>query len=189
MHDNQNFGLTDSEFQRLKQGDQRLQTRVFDKYAPQFVQLVRTQFSLSVEDAEEIVSGAFAKLFYKILQDAVALDNLQGYVFTIVKHKSYEKMAQNKRGIVENRAEMPEIADEDDNSEWLNWLNLAFNKLGEGCQKLLSCFYWDGKDHREIAQEYRITEDASRQRKRECMKKLKMIVAEMNPSVIKNSEL
>jgi RNA polymerase sigma factor (sigma-70 family) len=172
----QNFNLSEAEFQRLKQGDQRLQTKVFDRYAPTYVRIATGQYGIFLEDAEEIVSSAFAKLFYKILMDAVQKDNLQGYVFTIVKHKCLEKSEQYKKNILENRAEVPDLAHDEPDNELLFTINAAFNRLGERCRKLLGGFYWENKDHKEISTELGITEEASRQRKRECMKKLRVLL-------------
>lgn len=176
MDATQNFNLTEAEYSRLQQGEQRLQTRIFDKYAPAFTALARSRYAINVEDAEEIVSSAFAKLFYKVLMGDVQRDNLQGYVYTIVKHKCLEKAEQYKKNILENRETIPEMTEEETENEWLPRLNLAFEKLGEKCQQLLSRFYFDEEDHSLIATSLGITEEASRQRKRECMKKLRKLV-------------
>jgi RNA polymerase sigma factor (sigma-70 family) len=180
MTETQNFSLSTEDYKRLRQGDQRLQTKLFDRYAPQYVANARSKYSIGVEDAEEIVSSAFAKLFYKVLLGEVELDNLQGYVYTIVKHKCYERTEQLKRNIVETREIVPEtlenVSESEMDNELMHTLNTAFMRLGERCQKLLSGFYWEEKDHKDIAAEWGISEDASRQRKRECMKKLRQLL-------------
>jgi RNA polymerase sigma factor (sigma-70 family) len=183
MTETQNFNLSIDEFKRLRQGDQRLQTKVFDKYAPQYLAIAKTKYAIGIEDAEEIVSSAFAKLFYKVLMGAVELDNLQGYVYTIVKHKCFERTAQLKLSIVEIQEKIPEIpeileneSENDINTDIMQSLNAAFMRLGERCQKLLSGFYWEEKGHKDIAAEWGISEEASRQRKRECMKKLRQLL-------------
>lgn len=182
MLETQNFNLTEADYQRLQQGDQRLQTKVFDKYASGFVHMACNKFNMTAEDAEEIVSSAFAKLFYKILTSGVTLDNLQGYVFTIVRHKCIELSAQKKKNIVETRDEMPDNAEQELDNDALQAINKAFNLLGTRCRQLLSDFYWENKDHKDIATELGITEEASRQRKRECMKKLKIILLNLPPN-------
>ena len=180
MSESQNFRLSDAEYHRLQQGDQRLQTKVFDKYAPPFVGLSVKKFGLPVEDAEEIVSSAFAKLFCKIAVGAVQPDNLEGYVYTIIRHKCFEKTEEKQRNILETTDFIPDIIEKDSDNEpdndLMQTLNTAFNRLGEKCQKLLGGFYWDDKDHKEIAVEFGITEEASRQRKRECMKRLRLFL-------------
>ena len=169
-----NLNLTEDDFLRLQRGDHRLQTKVFDKYAPFFMKIISSKFSISVEaDAEDIVSEAFAKLFCKVLSGDVQRDNLNGYVYTIIKNKCYQYTEQKKKNIVETKEFLPEMIEEETNSELLTLLNAAFTRLGEQCQKLLSGFYWEDKDHKEMANELGISEDASRQRKRECMKKLR----------------
>ncbi len=174
MEKTQNLGLTEEEYRKLQQGDHRLQTRVFDKYAPYVMRIIKSQFGISIEiDAEDIVSEAFAKLFCKVLSGDVQRDNLNGYVYTIVKNKCYQYTEQKKKNIVETKEILPEIIEEEPENELLTMLNTAFNRLGEQCKKLLSGFYWEDKDHKEMALEMGISEDASRQRKRECMKKLR----------------
>lgn len=169
-----NLGLTEDEFQRLRRGDHRLQTRVFDRYAPYFMKIVLSKFSVSAEaDAEDIVSEAFAKLFCKVLSGDVQRDNLNGYVYTIIKNRCYQYTEQKKKNIIEIKENLPDMIEDEPNNDLLTLLNAAFNRLGEQCKKLLSAFYWENKDHKELALQWGISEDASRQRKRECMKKLK----------------
>ncbi len=178
MVEQQNFGLSASDCIRLQAGDARLQTKVFDQFAPNFVRIAIKKWGMSVEDAEDIVSGAFATLFSKLYLGQIACEKLEGYVYTIVKHKCWEYTEKNKKNIVESRESLPELKTEnDDNNEDLMVLiNAAFNDLGNKCQQLLTAFYWDKKDHKDLALELNITEEASRQRKRECMKKLKEII-------------
>ena len=141
------------------------------------MKIVLSKFSVSAEaDAEDIVSEAFAKLFCKVLSGDLQRDNLNGYVYTIVKNKCYQYTEQKKKNIVEIKEFLPEMIEEESNNDLLTMLNAAFNRLGEQCKKLLSGFYWEDKDHKEMAQEMGISEDASRQRKRECMKKLRGLV-------------
>ena len=93
-----NLNLTEDDFLRLQRGDHRLQTKVFDKYAPYFMKIVLSKFSISVEaDAEDIVSEAFAKLFCKVLSGDVQRDNLNGYVYTIIKNKCFQYTEQKKK--------------------------------------------------------------------------------------------
>ena len=75
---------------------------------------------------------------------------------------------------------IPEVIDTEPDTDFMHTLNTAFNKLGDKCQKLLGSFYWEDKDHKDIALEWGITEEASRQRKRECMKKLRLLMGGAN---------
>ena len=182
MIQHQNFGLSTLDCEQLQRGDARLQTKVFDKYAVNFVKIAVKKWGMSLEDAEDIVSGAFATLFSKIQFKQIEAEKLEGYVYTIVKHKCWEYTEKNKKNIVENREILPDLIGEEIENELDNELmalmNTAFNLLGDKCQQLLQAFYWDKKDHKELAVQLNITEDASRQRKRECMKKLKEIIKE-----------
>lgn len=174
MTDIQNLNLTEEDFQKLRKGDQRLQTAVFDRNAPFFMRLVRSRWGVSIEaDAEDIVSAGFAKFFCKVLEGTVERQNLNGYLYTIIQNKCYAYTQLKSKNIIETKDILPEKIEEETSNDWLPLLNTAFNRLGEKCQKLLNYFYWEEKDHKDIAQEWGITEDASRQRKRECMKKLR----------------
>jgi RNA polymerase sigma factor (sigma-70 family) len=176
MTQNQNFGLSTPDCERLQKGDQRLQTKVFDKYAPSFVQITVSKWGVSLEDAEDIVSSAFATMFCKVLSNQIQPENLDGYVYTIIKHKSWEYAEKKKKEILQSTENLPDVMDDETDDEMLSLINGAFNLLGENCQKLLRAFYWDKKDHKELASAFQITEEASRQRKRECMKKLREII-------------
>ena len=178
MVEQQNFGLSASDCIRLQAGDARLQTKIFDRFAPNFVKIAVKKWGMSLEDAEDIVSSAFATLFSKLHSGQIAGEKLAGYVYTIVKHKCWEYAEKNKKNIVESRETLPELKAENDdnNADLMALINTAFNNLGHKCQQLLTAFYWDKKDHKDLAIELNITEEASRQRKRECMKKLKEII-------------
>jgi RNA polymerase sigma factor (sigma-70 family) len=178
MIQQQNFGLSAQDCERLQRNDQRLQTKLFDKYAPNFVKISVHKWGVSVEDAEDIVSWAFAKLFSKIVANTVDYQQLEGYVYTIVKHKCWEYTERNKKNILETREIIPDIIEEELDNELMGLIDAAFKLLGDKCQHILQAFYWDKKDHKELALELDISEDASRQRKRECMKKLKEIIKE-----------
>ncbi len=179
MIQEQNFGLSEQDCERLQRNDPRLQTKIFDKYAPNFVKMSVKKWGMSVEDAEDIVCGAFATLFRKIVSKDIKWGLLEGYVYTIIKHKCWEYSEKNKKNILETRETLPEIIEEEISDELIGLINAAFNLLGDKCQKVLQAFYWDKKDHKELALELNISEDASRQRKRECMKKLKEILKEI----------
>jgi RNA polymerase sigma factor (sigma-70 family) len=178
MLNEQNFGLSASECERLKGGDQRLQTRVFDKYAPSFVDTAVKKWGMSLEDAEDIVSGAFAKMFLNFMENKIEAAKLDGYVYTIVMHKSWEYGEKKQKDILQSVGILPNLAAEEEeiNNDLTQLINSAFALLGEKCQQLLKAFYWDKKDHKDMALAWNISEDASRQRKKECMKKLKEII-------------
>jgi RNA polymerase sigma factor (sigma-70 family) len=176
MIQQQNFGLSEQDCERLQRNDTRLQTKLFDKYALNYVKIAVKKWGVSVEDAEDIVSWAFAKLFSKIVSKEVDCQQLEGYVYTIVKHKCWEYTEKSKKNIVETRENIPELIEEEMDNELLVVIDSAFKLLGDKCQRILQAFYWDKKDHKELALELDISEDASRQRKRECMKKLKEII-------------
>ena len=175
-----NFGLSHQECERLRNGDQRLQTKIFDKYAFSFVRLTKDKWGVSVEDAEDIVSSAFAKLFCKMQSVDFQVENLSGYVFKIIERQSWEYVEKQKKNIIESKDILPDMIEKETDNGFLEQLNRAFNRLGDKCQKLLAGFYWDEKDHKDIALELGITEEASRQRKRECMKKLRTIMRNEN---------
>ncbi len=176
MAQHPNFSLSHEDCQRLQKGDARLQSKVFDKHAFSFVRLAKDKWGVSVEDAEDIVCGAFAKLFSKMQSIDFQSDNLSGYVYKIIERASWECVEKQKRSIVDTKETLPDIIETETDDAFLEQLNKAFNQLGDKCQKLLSGFYWDDKDHKEMALALGISEEASRQRKRECMKKLKEII-------------
>jgi RNA polymerase sigma factor (sigma-70 family) len=178
MLNEQNFGLSTSECESLQGGNQLLQTLVFDKYAPSFVETAVKKWGMSPEDAEEIVSSAFAKMFCNLTAHQIKAEKLDGYVYTIVMHKSWEYSEKKKKEILQSVAILPNVAavEEESNNYLTQLLNSGFNLLGEKCQKLLNSFYFEKKNHKEIALELGISEDASKSRKKECIKELKAII-------------
>ena len=175
MVETKNFGLSSNDIDRLRQGDKRLQTKVFDKNAPTYLRIVRNNWRFSLEDAEDIVCSAFAKLFRRI-QEGLSDLNLSGFVFTVVENECKEYAEKQKKNIVKPMETLPEVVEKETENAFLDRLNWAFKQLGAKCQKLLNDFYWDDKDYKEIAEELDIKEDAARQRKRECMKKMRELM-------------
>ena len=139
MTEQQNFGLSASDCVRLQAGDARLQTRVFDRFAPNFVKIAIKKWGMSVEDAEDIVSSAFATLFSKLYLGQIASEKLEGYIYTVVKHKCWEYAEKNKKNIIESRETLPELKteNEDNNDDLMVLINAAFTHLGTKCQQLL----------------------------------------------------
>jgi RNA polymerase sigma factor (sigma-70 family) len=178
MLNEQNFGLSASECESLQRGNQRLQTRVFDKYAPSFVEIAIKKWGMSLEDAKDIVSGAFAKMFLNFKDNKIEATKLDGYVYTIVMRKSQEYSKKKEKEILQSVAILPNVVagEEESNNYLKQLLNSGFNLLGEKCQKLLNSYYFDKKSHKEIALELGISEDASKSRKKECIKELKKII-------------
>jgi RNA polymerase sigma factor (sigma-70 family) len=103
---------------------------------------------------------------------------LDGYVYTIVMHKSWEYRKKKKKEILQSVEILPNIpeAEDEPNNDLIQLINTGFNLLGEKCQQLLKAIYWDKKDHKDMALALNISEEASRSRKKECMKKLKEII-------------
>jgi RNA polymerase sigma factor (sigma-70 family) len=163
-----NFGLSEKEFKRLQQGDTRLQLKIFDTNAASFVKIAKDKWGVSTEVAEEFVSTAFAKLFMHIQSERVQLLNLRGYVYGGLEFEWLDFFDKQKR----TTHIFPNLTTKDTDNSLLERLNWAFIQLCEKCQKLLSDHYWEGKKYKEIGDELGITEEAARQRKKECIKKM-----------------
>jgi RNA polymerase sigma factor (sigma-70 family) len=169
-----NFGLSDKEFKRLQQGDEGLQLKILKKNSKDFLKTAKDTWKVSVEVAEEIVSGAFATLFMDIESGKCEKLNLRGYVYGGMRYAWQDLLDKQKRTIQITTNIFPNlaVAVEKDNPlmERLNW---AFNKLCGKCQKLLGDHYWEGKTYGEIGEELGIKEDTARQRGHECIKKMR----------------
>jgi RNA polymerase sigma factor (sigma-70 family) len=179
-----NFGLSDSECGRLQKGDKLLQSKIFGKYMLSFVNLAKSKWGVSVEDAEDIVSGAFSKLFCKMQSGTYESDNMSGYVYRIIERESWKYVEKYKSDIVETKETLPNVLAVEEkvpDNPFLEKLDKAFNQLGTKCQQLLKDFYWEDLDHDDIALALGISNDASRQRKRECINKLRQIMGVKMP--------
>lgn len=176
MANQPNFNLSAEDIERLQRGDSRLQSKVFDKQALSYHRLAKNKWRISDEDAEEIVSEAFAKFFCRIQEADFKVDNCSGFVYVTLERLAWKVLErQNKNAAI--GTDVFSIAKQNDNP-FLESLNTALNLLGKKCQQLINDFYFDDKPHKEIAAELSISEEASRQRLRECMKKLKVLVIE-----------
>jgi RNA polymerase sigma factor (sigma-70 family) len=172
----QNFYLSEQEFQRLQRGDERLQTKIFDKYALFFVRVAKERWQVPTEDAEEFVSSAFASLFSKIQIGSVKMTNLKGFVYGGMEFKWREFLEKQRRTIQPVTDVVPEIVPKETENFKLESLNRMFEQLCDKCRKVLTDVYWEGKKFREIALELNISEDAARQRKLECVNKLRALL-------------
>ena len=173
------FELSKQELERLRTGDDRLQLKVFDKYADKFVHLTQTKWKISVEESEEIVSTAFMTFFCDIQKEGHKIINPSGYVYNSVKWQALKQIEKEKNnpivlpGILPPAIAMPPVII---GNYHLDLINIAFNRLKDTYKRILCMYYWKGMKHKEIGDVLGISEDASKSHLSESKKKLRVLM-------------
>ena len=147
-----NFGLSDKDIERLRQGDKRLETKVFDKNVHTYLKIVKDK-GFSTEDAEDIVCEAFVKM-YRRLNEGLPILNLSGYVYTIVTNECKKLAEKKKDDIVVIQAVLPVVVVPQKSEDFrIDMLDKCFKRLCLDCQNILKNYYWEGKRDKEIGKE------------------------------------
>ena len=145
------------------------------------------------EDAEDVLQEAMIAFFkmtrMRKLPERV---KVEAYLFTICKNKWYRKAKANSRLDTSTLSDTSfDIPDEDikikatieDEKEY--FLNILRHRLGTICYKVLVYFYYENRKMKEIAQLLSYSnEQVAKNKKSQCMGKLKDIVQE-EPSLVK----
>ncbi len=138
------------------------------------------------EDAKDVYQDAFIVVWNNVKDKSFIPLNetaIQGYLYTIAKNKWMDiikssrfkktKSTFNEKAFI-NKSD--DIFEDDVSNIKLKATMTAFKNLGQPCKQLLTSFYYEKKDLREIASQLNIEENTARNKKYRCMEKLRAMV-------------
>ncbi len=183
---NKNFGLSETEFQRLqeglKQGNQQLFEQIFLSHFERCRSLLVMKYSARQHDAYDVVMWSLVQFRRLLMEGKVAYGNLEAYFMRIAVSKYLRDQKSEKEVPTESfpeELELPATYLEDE--ETLALLAKAFSRLGDICRKLLKGFYYDKLDLKSITVLIGDSSEANtRQRKVRCIKELRRVFFELD---------
>lgn len=173
---NKNFGLTESEFNRLllelEKGDESLFEQVFLTHFEDCCKYLMSTYNASSEDAYDASMSTMLEFCKRLKSGRIAYGNLR-FLFTRMAGQVYLKWIkkQNKLIGLEN-IDLQEAPEEIDDETYAT-LNKAWDGLLKDCQTLLEAFYYSGATLEHIATELNRSAVAVRKQKQRCMEKLR----------------
>ncbi len=163
----------------IKNGDERIITKIYETYRNDFIRYARSSFSYDHETAEDVFQElmiAFVQNIYKgsLIELQVSLKT---YLFNIGKKKMITlKNRENKRPDIEEgfqfKVEMSSYTTE--TTPLQEEVKNMIRTLDEKCQEILALYYWKGFAMESIANEMGYKDDQNaRNRKSKCLKLLR----------------
>lgn len=166
---------------RLRNNDKKALEEVYATYKNAFVNY-GLQFKLDTEDLIDIYQDSVIAMYQNFTMKQVQLEksSLKTYLFSIGKHKIYDRLKERKQfvGTVVSEDEYEEITLEEKGlSEEQERLRKFFGHLGESCQEILKLFYYRGFSVKEIVSHTNYKdENTVKSHKSRCLKKLKALI-------------
>jgi len=147
---------------QCKKGNQAAQRELYERFAPQMLSVCK-RYVKSLEDAEEVLSNAFIKVFRKIDQYK-GKGALGGWIRRIMVNESLNYIRYRKNLFVEieeeNHKEVAhEQLQEKIDSEYLLQL---IEELPLGYRTVFNLFAIEGYAHKEIGEKLGISENTSK---------------------------
>lgn len=173
--------LTDKEiFEGIVQKDNRVFRHLYQEQKGKILQMVLKN-SGQEEDALDIFQEGMLCLWTNIQNGKFQLQSntrISTYLYTLCRNLWISKLRKNKPQVA---LEGLQVAEEDEQDEELEkfeqvrQLERVFQKLDEGCQKMLRLFYYQKESMKIIAQKMDITEKSAKNNKYRCMQKLRAL--------------
>ena len=147
---------------QCRRGDQRAQRDLYERYAPQMLSLCR-RYVRSLEDAEEVLSNAFIKVFRKI--DQFNGDGALGaWIRRIMVNESLNFIKYRKNLFVEVEEENHSDFSHENLQEEFNAEHLMamIAELPLGYRTVFNLYAIEGYTHKEIGEKLGISENTSK---------------------------
>lgn len=173
----------DLTIEALKAGDQKTYARLYTAYKKDFISFAH-KFKIEESDILDIYQDTFLALYDNVARGKIdqLSCSLKTYIFSIGKYKIYENLRANKKLVleenIEEECEIDHLNLENNQlTERQEKFKIAFEKLGENCQKIINLFYLDKKSIKEIKVlgNYK-NENTVKAQKSRCMKTLRELI-------------
>jgi len=162
---------------RLRNDDKKALEEVYLTYKDAFMNY-GLRFNLDTEELIDVYQDSVIAMYQNFTTKQTQLEksSLKTYLFSIGKHKIYDRLKERKQfvGTVFMEDDYEEIIlEEKEISKEQAQLRKYFGHLGESCQQILKLFYYRGLTMKEIvAQTHYKDENTVKSHKSRCLKKL-----------------
>jgi len=165
----------------------RIITETYNKYREPFLGFAQKNYGLSRGITEDIYQETMLAFHKNVLDGKMNNLNVsvQTYLFAIGKNKIIDYLRLTNKGI--NIEIIPDILSLDEDDRFNNLYNdeestinkrnmivyKAVSQMENPCKKILTLFYWQGKNMNEIAEQMNYnSSDVAKTAKSRCMKKI-----------------
>jgi len=154
-------------------GDSRAQRELYDRFCGQMLGVCR-RYVKTIEDAEEVLSNAFIKVFSR-LDQFKAEGNLGGWIRRIMINESLNYIRYQKNLFVEVEEENhSSLSHESLNDQWeAEHLMMMINELPLGYRTVFNLYAVEGYSHKEIGDMLDISENTSKSQLSKARKALR----------------
>ncbi|AXG70645.1 RNA polymerase sigma factor [Kordia sp. SMS9] len=162
---------------RLRKDDKKALEEVYVAYKEAFVNY-GLRFNLDREDLIDVYQDSVIAMYqnFTTKQTHIEKSSLKTYLFSIGKHKIYDRLKERKQfvGAVVAADDFEEIdLNETILTKEQRLLQKYFTRLGESCQQILKLFYYRSLSIKEIVQQTQYKdENTVKSHKSRCLKKL-----------------
>lgn len=173
---NQNFGLTQIEFddlvQKLKAGDESMFEKIFLSHFNYCISYLKKNYNAQYDAAYDVTMDTLIEFRYRLLLDKVSYGNLR-YLFTKIACQQYVRTISNDYKLVDPIFEDVEMDDNFDHK--LEILKKAWLDLGLEDRKLLENVYYLDIPLVKMAEVTCKSDATLRKQKQRAMDKLRQI--------------
>lgn len=162
---------------RLRNDDKKALEEVYVLYKEAFVNY-GLRFNLTKDDLIDVYQDSVIAMYQNFTTKQIHIESssLKTYLFSIGKHKIYDRLKERKQfiGAVVLEDDYEEIdLNETVLTKEQQLLQKYFTRLGESCQHILKLFYYRSLSIKEIVQQTQYKdENTVKSHKSRCLKKL-----------------
>ncbi len=172
----QNFGLTLPQFKEmvaeLRQGDDAIFKRIFLLHFSDCTHFLESKLNADPVDAYDAAIDTLLEFCKRLKKGKIQYGNLR-YLFTQMARQALYRIRKKHTPLSNlDEAQDVQISDERPDDDTLEVLSVAWEQLGELCQRLLRGFYYDNTPLGDLAKVIDKSEVATRKQKQRCMQKL-----------------
>jgi RNA polymerase sigma factor (sigma-70 family) len=176
--------------EQIKNGDQKVVRRIYEKNRLSFRLFIMRYYGANEQDAQDVYPEAFTKFYYNIVDEKLQpplKSSLKTYLFSIGKHVFHKRYFSKYNKSVELKEEVddsyinPAVLDMYENESDTLLVSRLLDKVGDSCRKILTLMFIQGYDSESVQSELGLpTPGAVRKRKFDCLKKIRLLYAEVN---------
>lgn len=160
---------------RLKNGDESALQYLYKKHYRMMLRLV-TKNSGTEEEARDIFQETLIVLWQKVRSgDFVLTSKLSTFLYSVCQNLWRKELERKRRLSSEEKDDIVEQNWEE--KERVELVRQCLAQLGETCQKVLTFYYFDRMNMKEIAEQLGFASaDVAKSKKYKCMQELERIV-------------
>jgi RNA polymerase sigma-70 factor (ECF subfamily) len=168
----------------IAQGDEEAMTAVFRQYYPRLLNFAQSLIH-NEQESEDLAMKAMSTLWEHATNQSGAIDNIQSWLFTIVRHGCYDYLKHEK---IKSTKQKDIIGEETENAieakliqeDIIEKIYQEIMNLPDRCKEIAELTYINGLSTSEIAQQLNITESTVRSQKARAKELLKTALIRNN---------